>query len=99
LQQVAFAVGGAPGARVLRCLGICVCGDTLLTQIRSYQMAEIPSVRILSVDDFAFRRGRTYGSILVDLERHQVIDLLPDRSGTPFASWLSAHPEVQILAS
>jgi transposase len=98
LQQIAFAVGGEPGARVLRRLGISVCGDTLLAHIRSYQMAEIPSARILSVDDFAFRRGRSYGSILVDLERHHVIDLLPDRSGIPFASWLAAHPGVQVLS-
>lgn len=51
----------------------------------------------LSIDDFAFRRGHTYGtygrsgSILVDLERHRAVDLLPDQSGSSFAAWLAAH--------
>lgn len=98
LRQVAFAVGGEPGARLLRQLGIPLCGDTVLAHIRSFQIAALPVARILSVDDFAFRRGRTYGSILVDLERHDVVDVLPDRSGDQFASWLVAHPGVEVIS-
>jgi transposase len=56
-----------------------------------------PTPRVLSMDDFAFRRGRTYGSILVDLELHQAVDLLPDQSGSSFAEWLAAHPGVEIV--
>lgn len=63
LQQVAFAVGGEPGARLLREWGIPLCGATVLAHIRSFQIAALPVARILSVDDFAFRRGRTYGSL------------------------------------
>lgn len=80
LGHVAFAVGGEPGARLLRQLGITVCGDTLLALMCMQALASQPTPRILSIDDFAFRRGRTYGSILVDLERHRAVDLLPDRS-------------------
>ena len=74
LGRVAFALGGEPGARLLHQLGLAVCGDTLLAQIRSQTLPAQPTPRILSVDDFAFRRGRTYGSILVDLERRHVVD-------------------------
>lgn len=98
LRLVAFALGGEPGARLLRQLGILICGDTVLMHIRSSPIAEAPVARILSVDDFAFRRGRTYGSILVDLERHDVVDVLPDRSGHQFACWLLAHPGVDVIS-
>ena len=98
LVHTAFALGGKPGARLLHQLGISVCGATLLAHVRAQVFPTRPTPRILSVDDFAFRRGRTYGSILVDLERHQVIDLLPDRSGGGFAAWLTAHQGVELLS-
>ena len=102
LRRVALAVGGAPGARLLHQLGIPACGDTVLAQLHAARSPAVstpaPTPRILSVDDFAFRRGRTYGSILVDLERHAVVDLLPDRSGDRFAAWLVGHPGVHVIS-
>ena len=55
-------------------------------------------VRVLGVDDWATRKGRTYGTILVDLEKHRVVDLLEDRSGDSLAMWLAAHPGVEVIA-
>lgn len=98
LRLIAFALGGEPGARLLRQLGITGGGDTLLTRMRAQSLPAQPTPRILSIDDFAFRRGRAYGSLLVDLERHAVVDLLPDRSGSGFAAWLTAHPGVEIIS-
>ncbi len=98
LTHVAFALGGEPGVRLLRHLGIPLCGDTLLAHIRRFPFAERPTPRVLSVDDFAMRRGRTYGSILVDLERQHTIDLLPDRTSDAFARWLIRHPGVEIVS-
>ncbi|WP_177239204.1 transposase [Streptomyces sp. PAN_FS17] len=53
--------------------------------------------RVLGVDEFAFRRGRRYGSILVDVEAGQVVDVLPDRTSETFAAWLTAHPGAEII--
>jgi transposase len=71
----------------------------LLAQVRGQALPVQPTpARVLSIDDFAFRRGRTYGSMLVDLERHRVVDLLPDRRGSGVAVWLAAHPGVEIIS-
>ena len=54
-------------------------------------------MRVLGVDDWAWRKQQNYGTLLMDLEQSKVIDLLPDRSAESFARWLQGHPEVAII--
>ena len=97
--HVSFALGGEAGSRLLKDLGVVVCGATLLNHIRSLKLGEHDETpRVLSVEDFAFRRGTRYGTILVDLEHRRLVDMLADRSANTFARWLHEHPGVGIVS-
>lgn len=98
LEWIAFALGGEAGARLAHQLGLLVSPDTLLKSIRRAFSIEVGEVRALGVDDFAFKKASKYGTILVDLERHKVVDLLPDRSSETLADWLRQHPNLETVS-
>lgn len=97
LEWIAFALGGEAGARLARELGLLVSPDTLLNRIRGALHAEAEDVRVLGVDDFGFRKGNVPGTILVDLERHRIVDLFEGHSAEGIAQWLRQHPGVEVV--
>ena len=98
LLAIVLELGGRAGARLAAELGLVVGRDALLARAKRAAPADVGKVRVLGVDDFAFRKGHAYGTVLVDLERHRVVDLLPERSQEGLVAWLKRHPEVEVAA-
>jgi Transposase/zinc-finger of transposase IS204/IS1001/IS1096/IS1165 len=96
LLAIALGLGGRAGARLAAELGLLVERDALLSRAKRTAPSGAEEVRVLGIDDFAFRRGARYGTILVDLERRKVVDLLPERSQEGLVAWLRQHSGMEM---
>lgn len=97
LNQLGLALGGEAGSRLARQLQMTVSGDTILRILRQTTCKPVSNLKVLGIDDWAFAKGRRYGTILVDLERGVPMDLLPDRTAATLAAWLKAHPGIEVI--
>jgi len=98
LRLVALALGGEAGARVVAGLVMGVSPDALLRLIQTAPLPQREAPRVLGIDDWSWRRGHRFGTILVDLERQCPVDLLPDRAVETVVDWLKAHPGVAVIS-
>lgn len=72
--------------------------NTILRRIMELPDPSLRSVVFLGIDDFAFRRGYRFGTILVNLESHRVVDLLPDRQAETAAQWMRKPPDLAVMS-
>jgi transposase len=100
VRLIGYVAGGLPGQRLLARLAIAVSDDTVVRRVweKPPEAVSVTPIRHLGVDDWAWRKGQVYGTILVDLDLHRVIDLLPERTAESFAAWLKQHPQIVTVA-
>ncbi len=98
LEHLGLALGGEPASRLTAVLSMACSPDTLLRLLRRLPDAAIEPPRVVSCDDWAWRRGSRYGTIICDLERHRRLDILPDRDAASVAAWLKRYPSIEIIS-
>jgi transposase len=97
LRAIGLALGGNAGARLAARLRLPTSPSTLLRLVRGAPIPPTPALQVVGVDEWAWRRGHRYGTILVDLATHRVVDLLPNRSAASVAAWLTQHPTITVV--
>ena len=98
VHHLGIALGGRPAAALARRLMLPVSRDTLLRAVRRHAVTDSAPLHVIGIDDWAWKRGQRYGSIICDLERRRVVDLLPDREPATIEAWLSRHPEINVIS-
>jgi len=96
--DIGSSLGGEAGARLAARMAITTSPDTLLRRVKRRKNEPAVPPRVVGIDDWAWRKGQRYGTIVVDLERSDVIDLLPDRDADTVAAWLKAHPGIEVVS-
>ena len=97
-EAIGYALGGEAGSRLAVLIAMPTSPDTLLRRVKLLEDVPGPPPRVVGIDDWAWRKGHRYGTIIVDLERSEVIELLPDRDANTVAAWLKAHPDVEVVS-
>ncbi|MFE9882498.1 ISL3 family transposase [Streptomyces sp. NPDC005784] len=97
LAAVGLALAGRAGARLARVLGVPVSRSTVLRLVEALPDPQVPAPRVVGVDEYATRKGRNYGTILVDVESRRPVDLLPDREASSLAAWLAKRPGIEVV--
>ena len=98
VTSIGLATCGKGGARLAARLGMRTTRQTILRRIMDLPDPAPESVLYLGIDDFSFRRGSRFGTMLVNLESRHVVDLLPDRKADTSAAWMRQHPDLMAVS-
>ncbi|MFB9795253.1 ISL3 family transposase [Shinella granuli] len=100
VSLVGHSMGGRPGEHLMRRLGMPASDDTILRQLKrnAPSSTQDRNIRVVGIDDWSWRRSTRYGTIMVDLERQTVVDVLDDRSVESSKAWLQERPSIEIVS-
>ena len=98
MLQLGLMLGGRPAQALAERLLLPVSKDTFLRSVRAASRFTPEQLRVIGIDDWAWRRGRRYGTLICDLERRRIVDILPDREPATVEAWLDRHPGIKIVA-
>src|SRR5260221_11919791 len=98
IEAIGLATSGELGSRFAPRLGVVTSPTSILRRTMSLLAQRSEPVSRLGIDDWSFRRGRQFGTILVNLATHEIIDLLPDRETETAQSWMQEHPEIDVVS-
>jgi len=98
VHHLGLALGGRPAALFARRLMLPVSNDTLLRVVRRRSRPRSDPLKVIGIDDWAWRRNHRYASIICNLERRRIVTLLPDREPATARAWFAAHPTIGIIA-
>ena len=97
-RSIGYATGGRPAERLMRRLGLPQGDDRILRNLKRHAASSDKPLRVVGIDDWSWLKGSRYGTIVVDLERREVVDVLHDRSASTVAAWLTRHPAIEIVS-
>jgi transposase len=98
VQAIAGAFNAKAGARLGTQLGVDLSRMTYLRSLLRFSIAPVGKVKHIGIDDFAWKRGKSYGTVIVDLDSHAIIDMLPDREAASVKNWLEKHEEAEMVS-
>jgi transposase len=99
MLKVATYVSCEAASKILAYQGIHVSGDTLLNMLKAAgKVFQGKTGRKIGVDDWAYRKGQKYGTLICDLETHEIIDVLEGRDRETFEKWLQGHPDIELVS-
>ena len=98
VQIIGLATGGRLGVRVTDRLGIQTSRQTILRRIMDLPTEPAGQVPQIGIDDFSFRRGHPFGTIIVNLQTHKMLEVLPERTAETATAWLASHPEIELVS-
>lgn len=98
LQAVGVMTNGADAAQIAQAFGVPTTAKTIIRRVMPLPLPDEGEVAKVGIDEWTWKKGHRYGTILVDLEKRRVVQLLADREASTSKAWLRKHPEIDLVS-